>query len=91
LRVWHFWLWTIGVLVMFLDLMVAGLIHGFMQRDLNDWSDILRMSEPFWWVRTLSGVLITSGLLCALYNMVQTARTGTPYEERRAFLPAEAS
>ena len=91
LRGWHFWLWTIGVVVMFTDLVMAGLIHGFMQRDLNDWSDILRMSEPFWWVRTLSGAMITSGLLCALYNMVRTARAGAPYEESRAFLPAEAS
>lgn len=90
LRSWQFWFWTIGVGVMFLDLMIAGLIHGFMQRDLNDWSDILRMSEPFWWVRTFAGLMIVVGVLCGFYNMVMTARAGAAYDEEKHFIPAQA-
>jgi cytochrome c oxidase cbb3-type subunit 1 len=90
LRSWQFWLWTIGVGAMFFDLMIAGLVHGFMQRDLNDWSDILRMSEPFWWVRTATGVMIVAGLLCGIYNMVMTAKAGAAYQEQKHLIPAQA-
>jgi len=81
LRTWHFWLSTIGVAIMFTDLMIAGLVHGFMQRELNPWTDIIEMSVPFWWVRTFSGGMILTGLLCLLYNMWMTARTEGPAVE----------
>ncbi len=90
LRAWHFWMWSVGVLIMFFDLMIAGLVHGFMQRDLNDWSDILRMSEPFWWVRTFSGAMILIGLFCVLYNMYMTAKAGEAYEEEKHLVPVTA-
>jgi len=90
LRAWQFWLWTIGVVIMFTDLMIAGLVHGFMQRDLNDWSDILQMSEPFWWVRTFSGAMIVAGTLCGFYNMWATARGKVAYDESKHFVPATA-
>ena len=83
LRSWHFWLSTAGIAVMFLDLTMAGLIHGFMQRDLNDWSDIVIASVPFWWVRTFAGGLMVTGLLCMLYNMYATARGDVPFVESR--------
>jgi len=90
LRGWHFWMWSVGVMIMFFDLMIAGLGHGFMQRDLNDWSDILRMSEPFWWVRTFSGAMILVGLCCGLYNMWMTAKAGDAYEEEKHLIPVHA-
>ena len=83
LRSWHFWLSTAGIVVMFVDLTAAGLIHGFMQRDLNDWSDVIVAEVPFWWVRTFSGALLVCGLLCSLYNMWKTARVDARYEEER--------
>lgn len=89
LRAWHFWLSTLGVVVMFLDLTMAGLIHGFMQRDLNPWMDIVGASEPFWWVRTFSGGLLIAGLLCGLYNMWMTARSNEGYVEDLHLVPAE--
>jgi len=90
LRAWHFWLSTIGIAVMFVDLTAAGLIHGFMQRELNDWMDIVSASVPFWWVRTFSGGLILAGFLCAAYNMWATARDGAEYVEARHLEPAPA-
>jgi cytochrome c oxidase cbb3-type subunit 1 len=90
LRAWHFWLSTLGVVIMFTDLMIAGLVHGFMQRELNDWSDILVASEPFWWVRTFSGAMIVGGLLCWTYNLWMTARAGGAYEAARHVVPAHA-
>ena len=46
LRSWHFWLSTIGVAIMFLDLTASGLIAGSMQRELNHWSEIVTVSVP---------------------------------------------
>lgn len=90
LRAWFFWLSTVGITVMFLDLTAAGLIHGFMQRELNPWTDVLDVSVPFWWVRTFSGGLMIAGLLCNLYNMYMTARHDVPYvEEKHLVLEAD--
>jgi cytochrome c oxidase cbb3-type subunit 1 len=90
LRGWHFWLSTLGIVIMFFDLMIAGLVHGFMQRELNDWMDIIDMSVPFWWVRTFAGGMFLVGLLCALYNMWMTARSDRPYDESAHLVPAHA-
>ncbi len=90
LRSWHFWLSTVGVMIMFLDLLVAGVVHGFMQRDLDDWSLILRASEPFWWVRSFAGAMIVVGFFCGLYNMWMTAKQGTAYDEKQHVIAAQA-
>jgi len=90
LRAWQFWLSLLGVGIMFTDLMIAGLIHGFMQKNLNHWSEILQMSEPFWWVRTFAGGLFIAGLLCGLYNMWMTLAGGAPYEEERHLVALDA-
>lgn len=81
LRRWHFWFATIGITTMFLTLTMAGLIAGFMQRELNHWSSIIDVSVPFWWVRTFSGGMLIASLLCLLYNMWMTARgpSAQPY------------
>ena len=90
LRSWHFWLSTLGIGIMFFDLTISGLVHGFMQRELADWMDIIRMSIPFWWVRTFAGGMLISGLLCALYNMWMTLRNTEEYVEERHLVPLEA-
>ncbi|MCP3916485.1 MAG: cytochrome oxidase [bacterium] len=90
LRAWHFWLSTIGIVIMFTDLMIAGLIHGFMQKGLNPWNDILDMSVPFWWIRSFSGAMFVTGLLCFLYNLVMTARSNELYVEEEHLVPATA-
>jgi len=90
LRAWHFWLSTTGIVVMFFDLMIAGLVHGFMQRELNHWTDIVDMSIPFWWVRTFSGALLLGGLMCGLYNMYATAKSDVEYVEENHLIPATA-
>ena len=92
LRAWHYWLSTIGITLMFVDLTAAGLIAGYMQKDLNHWMDIVGASVPFWWVRTFTGGLMVIGLLCGLYNMWMTAmkKDGESYDEERHLVPVEA-
>ena len=83
----HFWLSTVGIAIMFLDLTMAGLIAGFMQRDLNPWSDIVQASIPFWWVRTFAGGMMLVGLFCMLYNMWMTVRSNVEYQAENHLVP----
>ncbi len=90
LKAWHFWLSTVGIVIMFLDLAMAGLAHGYMQKSLTPWNDILEMSVPFWWVRTFAGGMFVAGLLCLLYNVWMTARCGEPFVEEDHLVPLSA-
>ncbi len=87
LRSWHFWLSTLGIAIMFLDLTAAGLISGFMQRELNPWIDLVRASVPFWWVRTFAGGMMIVGAMFGVYNMFMTARSGEAYVEEAHLVP----
>jgi len=70
---WHFWLTGIGMLVMFFDLVMAGLIQGFQWRALAPWEQSLVSSAPFWLTRTISGTAIIVGQVLFAYNIVMTA------------------
>lgn len=69
---WHYWLSTIGMLVMFFDLVIAGLIQGFQWRDLAPWEDSLVASAPFWLTRAVSGTMIIIGQFFFAANVVMT-------------------
>ncbi len=90
LRSWHFWLSTIGIAVMFIDLTIAGLIAGFMQKELNEWNQIVEASVPFWWVRTFAGGMMLIGFMCMLYNMWMTSRSDVPYRPEEHLVPVNA-
>ncbi len=74
LNSWHFWLTTVGMWVMFLDLVPAGVYQGYSWRNLAPFEDSLVASMPFWWVRMFAGLLIFFGQLFFIYNMWATAR-----------------
>ncbi len=66
---------------MFLDLLVAGVVQGYLWQNLAPWEKSLTASMPFWHLRTISGVGIITGVMLIAYNMWMTARN-------RASLPA---
>ncbi len=74
LLTWHYWLSTLGLIIMFIDLLAAGVMQGFLWRDLHHWADSVIASMPFWWTRTFSGLMITVGSGALFYNMWMTAR-----------------
>lgn len=78
LNAWHFWLSGIGMLVMFFDLMIAGLIQGFMWGNLTQWETSLQASYPFWYLRTITGVMIIVGQLLFGWNILMTAKHKGP-------------
>jgi len=71
---WAFWLITIGMELMWLVLISGGLIQGFTWWGLNPWMDSVRFSIPFWFVRSLTGVMIIVGFLLYVYNIYMTSK-----------------
>jgi cytochrome c oxidase cbb3-type subunit 1 len=79
---WQYWLMTLGLLIMFVDLLAAGLVHGNMQKELSPWMDIVRMLQPYWAVRTFAGGMILTGLALWIFNLWKTAVERKPYDFR---------
>lgn len=90
LNTWHYWLTTVGTAVMVLDLTAAGLIQGYLWRDLAPWEASLRSSMPFWILRTVTGFLILLGQVLFFINLWLTARPGSANTADRPAAPARA-
>jgi cytochrome c oxidase cbb3-type subunit 1 len=74
---WHFWLSAVGVFVMFLDLALAGMFQGYYWASLQPWQASVDGSQGFWQVRAVAGLMMFSGVLCMIYNLMMTLR-GVP-------------
>ena len=74
LNAWNFWLSTIGLTLMFLDLTAAGLVQGYLWSDLAQWEKSIAASIPFWHARSVGGTLILAGQLLQAFNLWMTAR-----------------
>jgi cytochrome c oxidase cbb3-type subunit I len=70
----NYWFSTIGLIVMFLDLTIAGVVQGYLWQNLAPWERSLTASMPFWHLRSIAGLFIISGWLLQVYNMWMTAR-----------------
>jgi cytochrome c oxidase cbb3-type subunit 1 len=78
---WHFWLSFVGIVVMDIDLLAAGVVQGFMWKSMVPFIETVIASKGFWWVRTLSGTAIFAGQVCFLINLIMTwkeSRTAAP-------------
>ncbi|MBI4378696.1 MAG: cbb3-type cytochrome c oxidase subunit I [Nitrospinae bacterium] len=71
---WAYWLCTLGIILMFIDLTIGGVVQGFIWWGLNPFMDSIRFSVPFWFVRTLSGLMISGGIISLIYNLSMTAK-----------------
>ncbi len=86
---WQYWLTMLGVVIMFVDLLAAGLMNGFMLRDLAPWMDMVRALGPFWSVRTFAGGMILLGQALFALNLWMTARHEKPYDYRVDLVAAD--
>jgi cytochrome c oxidase cbb3-type subunit 1 len=69
---WHFWLATIGVWTMWIDLLAAGVMQGYMWKNLVPFIESVEASKPFWWTRMFSGSLILVSELLFTVNLYMT-------------------
>ena len=74
LHSWAYWLNTLGLALMFVSLTIAGVVQGVTWWGLNHFIDSVVFSVPFWYVRTLSGLMIIAGIAVFAFNMWMTAR-----------------
>ncbi|MCC7542016.1 MAG: cbb3-type cytochrome c oxidase subunit I [Deltaproteobacteria bacterium] len=84
LNAWHYWVNTLALLVMFVDLLAAGVVQGWLWSTLAPWEQSLIASVPFWWVRSIAGIAIVAAQAILAYHMWITARSGAALEERTA-------
>ncbi len=91
LRSWHYWLTTLGIVVMALSLTAAGLIQGYLWKGLAPWEDSLIASFPFWAVRTYAGVAMIAAQFLLFFNMWMTSRSAPEPSTARAPLGQEAT
>lgn len=82
---WHFWLIVLGISIMQIDLLAAGVVQGMMWKALVPFIDSVSASIPFWWVRTFSGIMIMAGEFCFIVNVYLT------WQEGRAVQRSEGS
>ncbi len=63
---WSFWLLSLGLMGMVLDLTAAGLVQGQLWQGDLPWMDSVRASAPFWWVRSVAGCVVLAGFLAVV-------------------------
>lgn len=74
---WHYWLSMVGVVAMFLDLSLLGMLQGYWWASLQPWDVSTDGSYPFWAVRVVAGLMMFGGLLCFLTNLYKTWTAST--------------
>jgi cytochrome c oxidase cbb3-type subunit 1 len=86
---WHFWLSAVGVFIMFLDLVLAGMFQGYYWASLQPWQASVDGAQGFWQVRAMAGLMMFAGVLCMIYNLLMTLR-GVPAQPE-ASVPSVAA
>jgi cytochrome c oxidase cbb3-type subunit 1 len=77
----HYWLSTVGMMIMFVDLLAAGVMQGYLWKALAPWEESIVASVPFWAWRTAAGLMMTLGQFLFFYNLWRTARAPLPAAE----------
>ena len=78
---WHYWLSTIGILVMSFDLIILGVFQGLSWSSLMPWEASLDLSIPFWVVRSGRRAVHVRGFpvfVSSLQILVETMRQERP-------------
>jgi cytochrome c oxidase cbb3-type subunit 1 len=82
---WSFWLITLGISTMGLGLTYQGLQQGFMWMTGVEWVETVNTMKPAWFLRTLSGVSMDTGISLLVYNLM---RSSLPALGRATLQPA---
>jgi len=76
---WHFWTSTIGTVLYIVAMWIAGVMQGLMWRTFNDdgtltytFIEVLKLTEPFYLLRLIGGLVFLSGMFIMLYNLIKT-------------------
>ena len=92
----HFWIATLGILLYAVPMYIAGFMQGLMWQDFNpdgtlqnaDFLKTVTQLKPYYYLRSLGGLLYLSGALLMFYNLVKTAKSGALLTDEAAQAPA---
>lgn len=78
----QFWTATIGLLLYYVSMTVAGITQGLMWRAINEKGQLAYPSFmetvaaiiPMYWVRLVGGLLVFASMLMLMYNLYKTIR-----------------
>jgi cytochrome c oxidase cbb3-type subunit I/II len=92
----HFWIATLGILLYAVPMYIAGFMQGLMWQDFNpdgtlqnaDFLKTVAQLKPYYYLRSLGGLLYLSGALLMFYNLVKTAKSGALLTDEAAQAPA---
>lgn len=92
----HFWIATLGILLYAVPMYIAGFMQGLMWQDFNpdgtlqnaDFLKTVTQLKPFYYLRSLGGLLYLSGAILMFYNLVKTAKSGSLLTDEAAQAPA---
>jgi len=73
---WAYWLLVAGVVLMFVDLTLAGLVEARLWQSGAPWLDSVRAARPYWIVRLLSALPIAAGFVALLVGLTTGPRGG---------------
>lgn len=88
---WHFWLSTLGIVLMDIDLICAGLVQGHMWKSLTPFIDTVIASKPYWWIRTFCGTAILVGEVCFFINVFMTFISGQKFKAENRLDPSKST
>ncbi len=81
---WHYWLSTVGIVTMFIDLTLAGMFQGVSWASMQPWESSTSVSQPFWIVRVFAGLAMFGGVAVFWFNIVKTLRLVRPVTDAHA-------
>jgi cytochrome c oxidase cbb3-type subunit I/II len=92
----HFWIATLGILLYAVPMYIAGFMQGLMWQDFNpdgtlqnaDFLKTVTQLKPFYYLRSIGGLLYLAGAILMFYNLVKTAKSGSLLAEEQAEAPA---
>ena len=76
---WAYWLLTIGLSLMVIDLTAAGLVEGQLWVSRAPWIDSVRAVSPYWLTRAISGIPILAGFLLFWIGLTTGPRNSASY------------
>jgi len=81
---WAYWLLFGGLMLMVVDLTIAGLVQAQSWQSGAPWASSLDAARPYWIVRTISGLAVAGGFIALLTGLLTGPITRPPAAERRA-------
>jgi cbb3-type cytochrome oxidase subunit 1 len=73
---WSYWLLLVGVLLMVVDLTMAGVVEARSWQSGAPWIDSVQAARPYWVVRAYSGVLVAVAFVVLLVGLTTGPRRG---------------